>query len=108
MYCYSNGQNSTIQDELADTANAKVYQAPSITVTTTRPIEKDCLEYVSEMSKFELRNSYTVQDVPKLLSWMPSITSYSKSGNDIGYSNLTMRGLTQRRISVLINGIPQK
>lgn len=107
IYCDAFGQNSTIQDELADTANAKVYQAPSITVTTTRAIERISGVPFSEMSKIELNNFYTVQDVPKLLSWMPSITSYSQSGNDIGYSNLTMRGFDQRRISVLINGIPQ-
>ncbi|HPO61928.1 MAG TPA: TonB-dependent receptor [Candidatus Kapabacteria bacterium] len=107
MYCNANGQKTTIQDELADTANARVYQAPSITVTTTRALEGISGVPFSEMSKIELSNFYTVQDVPKLLSWMPSITSYSQSGNDIGYSNLTMRGFDQRRISVLINGIPQ-
>ncbi|NLO20056.1 MAG: TonB-dependent receptor plug domain-containing protein [Ignavibacteria bacterium] len=99
------GQNASVSDELAD--SAKVYQAPSITVTTTRAIEGISGVPFSEMSKIELSNFYTVQDVPKLLSWMPSITSYSQNGNDIGYSNLTMRGFDQIRISVLINGIPQ-
>ena len=76
------GQNASVSDELAD--SAKVYQAPSITVTTTRAIEGISGVPFSEMSKIELSNFYTVQDVPKLLSWMPSITSYSQNGNDIG------------------------
>ncbi len=50
---------------------------------------------------------YAAQDVPVLLSQLPSITQYSENGEGIGYSYITMRGFDQRRISVMINGIPQ-
>jgi iron complex outermembrane receptor protein len=51
--------------------------------------------------------NYTVYDVPKYLSDLPSTTFYSESGNAIGYNYVSIRGFDQRRISVSINGIPQ-
>ena len=35
------------------------------------------------------------------------VTYYSESGNGIGYTYLNLRGFDQRRVSVLINGVPQ-
>ena len=48
-----------------------------------------------------------MQDVPVLLSELPSITTYSENGNGIGYNYINLRGFYQRRISVMINGVPQ-
>ena len=50
---------------------------------------------------------YDTQDVPQLLSELPSTTFYSENGNGIGYNYLNIRGFDQRRISVMVNGIPQ-
>ncbi|MGD8307044.1 MAG: TonB-dependent receptor [Ignavibacteria bacterium] len=55
----------------------------------------------------EIEKNYTLYDIPKYLSDLPSTTFYSESGNAIGYNYVTIRGFDQRRISVLINGIPQ-
>ncbi len=55
----------------------------------------------------EIENNYTVYDIPKYLSDLPSTTFYSESGNGIGYNYISIRGFDQRRISVSINGIPQ-
>ncbi len=85
----------------------KTYKVPSITVTTTRAETGRTPVTFSEISSAEINQTYTVQDVPKFLSSMPSVIYYSENGNGIGYSNLTMRGFNQRRISVFINGIPQ-
>jgi iron complex outermembrane recepter protein len=85
----------------------KVYKVPSITVTSTRAELGDTPVPFSELTKADLEKGYTVQDMAKLISSTPSVFSYSQNGNDIGYSNLTMRGFDQRRISVMINGIPQ-
>src|SRR3989339_374146 len=96
---------SILSDDKTDTT--RVYRTPSITVTTTRAITGITPVPFSEMSKDVLRNIYTVRDIPDIISEMPSIHSYSQNGNSIGYTNLTMRGFDQRRISVMINGIPQ-
>ncbi len=85
----------------------KTYWLPSITVSSTRAIRGLSPIPFSETSFKEFYPIYTTQDIPRLLSEMPSVITFSQSGNDIGYSNLTMRGFNQRRISVLINGIPQ-
>jgi len=55
----------------------------------------------------EIENNYTVFDIPRYLSDLPSTTFYSESGNGIGYNYLSIRGFDQRRITVSINGIPQ-
>ncbi|UCH65287.1 MAG: TonB-dependent receptor [Ignavibacterium sp.] len=54
-----------------------------------------------------IEENYTVYDIPKYLSDLPSTTFYYESGNAIGYNYVSIRGFDQRRISVSINGIPQ-
>lgn len=83
------------------------YEIPSITVTTTRAEERKSPVPFSELSQRDIQKLHTNVDLPKVLSDLPSILFFSENGNSIGYSNLTMRGFNQRRISVLINGIPQ-
>ena len=83
------------------------YTVPSITVSTTNAQDRLSPVAFTEIKQSQIEKSYTLNDMPKLLSEMPSIISYSENGNFIGYTNMTMRGFDQRRISVLINGIPQ-
>ncbi len=92
-------------EEARDTL--KKFTLPSITVTSTRAFRGETPIPFSEISFKEFNPIYSTQDIPRFLSEMPSLITFSHSGNDIGYSNLTMRGFDQRRISVLINGIPQ-
>ncbi len=61
----------------------------------------------STLKKEELQKTFTVQDIPEYLSMLPSTTFYSESGNQIGYTFVSIRGFDPRRISVSINGIPQ-
>ncbi len=60
-----------------------------------------------QIKRKEIEKNYTVYDIPKYLSNLPSTTFYSESGNGIGYNYLSIRGFDQRRITVSINGIPQ-
>lgn len=85
----------------------KNYEMPSITVTSDRATIIRTPVPFSELTKSEIKNTYTTQDMPNILSELPSIIFYSQNGNSIGYSTLTMRGIDQRRISVMLNGIPQ-
>lgn len=61
----------------------------------------------TKIDRNSIKQSYTNQDIPELLSYQPSITFYSENGNGLGYNYLSIRGFDQRRISVSINGIPQ-
>lgn len=60
-----------------------------------------------QINAAEIEKTYTLYDVPKYLSELPSTTFYSEGGNGIGYNYLSIRGFDQRRITVSINGIPQ-
>ncbi|CUT03661.1 TonB-dependent receptor [Candidatus Chrysopegis kryptomonas] len=82
---------------------------PSQTIVVTALIasERESPVVFSNLDKQQIKDFYTTQDVPILLSELPSVLSYSWSGNGIGYNYLNIRGFDQRRISVLVNGIPQ-
>jgi iron complex outermembrane receptor protein len=60
-----------------------------------------------QVKRKDIEDNYTVYDIPKYLSELPSTTFYSESGNGIGYNYLSIRGFDQRRITVSINGVPQ-
>ncbi len=82
---------------------------PSQTVFVEGSIGKKGITPVTfdKVTRKEIEENYTVQDIPKFLSTLPSTTFYSENGNGIGYNYLSIRGFDQRRISVSINGIPQ-
>lgn len=61
----------------------------------------------SKVTRKDIQNDYTMQDIPEYLSYLPSTTFYSDNGNGIGYNYISIRGFGQRRISISVNGIPQ-
>ncbi len=79
----------------------------TVIVTAMRGEKRNTPMTFSNLEQEELEKRYTVQDIPVLLSELPSTTFYSESGNGIGYNYLNIRGFDQRRISVMINGVPQ-
>lgn len=85
----------------------KVVTVPAVTVTTVKAIDRETPVVFTELTRLTLQQQHLVTDIPKLLSDLPSTIFYSENGNGIGYTNMTMRGFDQRRIAVLINGIPQ-
>jgi iron complex outermembrane receptor protein len=84
-----------------------VYQMSPVIVTATQATGRKSPVTFSNLTPQNLRERYSVQDVPVLLSELPSITTYSENGNGIGYTYINLRGFDQRRISVMINGVPQ-
>jgi iron complex outermembrane receptor protein len=84
-----------------------VYQMSPVIVTATQATGRKSPVTFSNLTPLSLRERYSVQDVPVLLSELPSITTYSENGNGIGYNYINLRGFDQRRISVMINGVPQ-
>ncbi len=73
----------------------------------TRAREGESPVAAATLTRETLEESYYAQDIPVLLSDLPSSTFYSESGNGIGYNYISIRGFDQRRISVMINGVPQ-
>lgn len=82
---------------------------PSQTVLVEASIGKKGITPIAfeQVKHNDIEEEYTLYDIPKYLSDLPSTTFYSESGNAIGYNYVSIRGFDQRRISVSINGIPQ-
>ena len=79
---------------------------PEIEVTATRAKERESAVAFSGISRKDIGERYWAQDVPMLLAETPSVYAYSDAGNGIGYSYVKIRGFSQRRVAVTINGIP--
>jgi len=71
------------------------YQATSLMPITFKNVYKVDLE---------LKNYG--QEPSRILETTPSITTYSESGGNWGYSYIRLRGIDQTRINVTLNGIP--
>lgn len=87
--------------------NQEIISGPMVSVVSTIARERLSPVTYTSIGKREIKARYTVEDIPELLSDLPSTTFYSDNGNGLGYNYLSMRGFGQRRISVMINGIPQ-
>jgi iron complex outermembrane receptor protein len=92
---------------LAQEARDTVYQMSPVIITATQARERETPVTFSDLTPRDLHERYSMQDVPVLLSELPSITTYSENGNGIGYNYVNLRGFDQRRISVMVNGVPQ-
>ena len=84
---------------------SRIVELPPVEVSTTRfaptsPVARTTL------SREEARARNWGQDTPMALASLPGAYAYSDAGNGIGYSYLSLRGFPQRRISVLVNGVP--
>ncbi len=88
-------------------ARDTVYLLPPVVVTATQARERESPVTFTDLKHRDILERYSMQDVPALLSELPSITTYSENGNGIGYNYVNLRGFDQRRISVMVNGIPQ-
>ncbi|MBK8556660.1 MAG: TonB-dependent receptor [Lewinellaceae bacterium] len=60
----------------------------------------------TNLTAAQLKREYHAQDVPFLLSSVPSLVESSDAGTGIGYTGLRLRGSDPTRINVTINGVP--
>ncbi|MBI5214706.1 MAG: TonB-dependent receptor [Ignavibacteriae bacterium] len=106
MYC-SIVLSSLVGQELAIAERDTMYYLSPVIVNPIQAKERETPVTFSNLKQEQLKERYTVQDIPVLLSEMPSMTFYSENGSGIGYNYINLRGFDQRRLSVMINGIPQ-
>jgi len=83
-----------------------VLSGEEIVVTSHRAVRGQSPVAFDNITQEEIRRTYHAQDVPMVLTESPGVYAYSDNGNGIGYSYLFVRGFAQRRVSVLINGVP--
>ena len=83
----------------------KVYLADEITINATRVDHRTGAAF-NNISKEELEQKNLGQDLPVLLSNLPSVVVTSDAGNGVGYTGIRVRGNDPTRVNVTINGIP--
>lgn len=84
----------------------RVLQGQKVEVSATRAKERETPVVFTDLSREELAEKHVVQDIPMLLNEIPGIYSYSDAGNGVGYTYLKIRGFDQKRVAVMLNGIP--
>jgi len=92
------------EDELKDSIE---FITKTIDIDALRGLERFTPITFENIRRADIERKYWMQDLPMFLNGTTSINSYSESGASVGYSYLSLRGFDQRRISILINGIPQ-
>jgi len=83
------------------------YEFDPVLVTGTMAKERETPVTFTNLHKETIEQRYSMQDVPVMLAELPSMISYSDGGNGIGYNYMFLRGFDQRRLSIMVNGIPQ-
>jgi len=97
---------STVKTFLELSLQPVYLQGEDVEVTSTRASWDKAPAAFSNLSSSQIRRDYHNQEIPLLLSSLPGVYSYSDAGNPQGYSYLKIRGFDQKRIAVMINGIP--
>ena len=60
----------------------------------------------TNLSAATIARTYQAQDIPFLLSGVPSLVETSDAGGGVGYTGLRIRGSDPTRVNVTINGVP--
>ena len=84
---------------------AAVYRQEGVVVTASRYGTDVHLSH-TDLVREDLRRRQSAQDLPMLLQDIPGVFATSDAGNGIGYTYLKIRGFDQRRVGVLVNGVP--
>jgi iron complex outermembrane recepter protein len=98
---------SVFAGEIGFSEKDTVFRMSPVIITATQATERVTPVTFSDLNRTQLQQRYSTQDVPVLLSELPSVTYYSENGNGIGYNYINIRGFDQRRISIMVNGVPQ-
>ncbi|MCS6928337.1 MAG: TonB-dependent receptor [Saprospiraceae bacterium] len=98
MFAQKASVADTLKESEATTLKVVVIQA-------TRAGKKTPVPHTN-VSDEQLQRIYHAQDVPFLLTSIPSLVETSDAGTGIGYTSMRIRGSDQTRINVTINGIP--
>jgi iron complex outermembrane receptor protein len=78
---------------------------PAVIIQSTRVRPNNPTPHTN-LHAADIRREYHAQDLPFLLSSVPSLVENSDAGAGIGYTGMRIRGSDPTRINVTINGIP--
>ncbi|MAT38549.1 MAG: TonB-dependent receptor [Ectothiorhodospiraceae bacterium] len=92
---------------LSHALQPKTLPGPEIEVSAIKARERFSPVTFTDIEAEEIDRRYMLKDMPVMLADLPSITYYSESGHGIGYNYIRLRGFDQRRLAIMINGVPQ-
>ncbi|MCE1164946.1 MAG: TonB-dependent receptor [Bacteroidetes bacterium] len=101
------GYNNLFAEKCFRATDTTIYQTPTIEVDELKGMPKVIPVTFETVKREAITQRYRVESLPVFLNGNTSINAYTESGSFIGYSYFTIRGFDQRRISIMINGIPQ-
>ena len=84
--------------------SVRVSRLDEARVVTNRATNRTPLAF-SNLDKKAIERVNFGQDIPFLLSTLPSVVTTSDAGNGIGYTSIRVRGTVGERINVTNNGI---
>ena len=84
---------------------ADVYEDTDVVVTASRYDQTVHLSQTN-LTAADLQFREPDLPLPMLLQDIPGLYAYSAAGSGLGYTYLRIRGFDQRRVGVLVNGIP--
>ena len=102
LLIYAESKNLTINFSLT----SKTLEGENIVVSGSRAITGKTPIAFSNIDSRTLSEKYSSQELPMLLDEVPSLYSYSFTGNGMGYSEIKIRGFDATRVAVTINGVP--
>jgi iron complex outermembrane receptor protein len=94
---------SIAQTQVID--STQVQRLEEVLIKSVR-VEADSPITHSNLDKVELEKRNLGQDIPYMLSYLPSVVTTSDAGAGIGYTSMRVRGSDGSRINVTLNGIP--
>ncbi|MCC6459531.1 MAG: TonB-dependent receptor [Saprospiraceae bacterium] len=80
-------------------------QLRTVVIQATRTGDKSPVPHTN-LGADQIARTYQAQDIPYLLSGIPSLVESSDAGAGIGYTGMRIRGSDATRINVTLNGIP--
>ncbi|MFT5618829.1 MAG: iron complex outermembrane receptor protein [Arenicella sp.] len=86
-------------------SNPNSYSLDELVIESIRMGEKVPITQKT-WQKEQIEEIYFGQEIPMLLSRMPSVNVSADGGNYSGYTYLRLRGIDQTRINVTLNGVP--
>lgn len=88
-----------------DSLEGKKVVLDEVFVSAVR-VTKESPVTFSNLTKEEIKTRNLGQDIPVLMSFMPSVVSTTDAGAGVGYTSIRVRGSDATRVNVTINGIP--
>ncbi len=103
-------QNVTLADgmpmELSYSLLPSVVISEEVIITANRATERETPVAFSNIGESDIKKKFTVQDIPHLFKHSPGIYVTTDGGGGMGDSKVSIRGFTEQRLQVMINGIP--